>query len=103
MAAPEVRWVPDRGGQASLMQSPGGAYGAYLTRLGNRMVNSAKGKAPVDTGLMRSRIEFRLELQGKRLGGVLAAKTAYAYWVHDGTRWREGRPFLLDAVRETIG
>lgn len=103
MASPEVRWVPNKAGQTALMRAPGGPYGAFLTRLGNRMVNSAKGKAPVDSGLMRSRIEFRLELTGRTLGGVLAAKTNYAVFVHDGTRWMEGRPFLMDAVRETLG
>lgn len=99
----DVNWFPNKSGQNALLRAPGGPYGAFLTRLGNRMVNSAKAKAPVDSGLMRSRIEFRLEIRPGGLGGVLAARTAYAYWVHDGTRWRSGRPFLMDAVRETIG
>jgi hypothetical protein len=52
---------------------------------------------------MRSRIEFRLESGPSGLEGVLAARTRYAWFVHKGVRGRPGRPFLLDAVRETIG
>lgn len=99
----DVRWNPNRAGQNQLLRAPDGSVGQFLTRLGNRAVNAAKRGAPVDSGLMRSRVEFRLEPGPGGLTGILAARTGYSWFVHEGARGRPGRPFLLDAVRETIG
>lgn len=92
-------FTPDRSGQRRLSQDPNGPLGAWFLRKGNRWVNGAKARANVDTGLMRSRIEFRVEVDALGLVGVLAAKTNYAKFVHDGTRWYAGNPFLMDAIR----
>lgn len=99
----DVRWIPNRAGQRRLTSDPSGPLGRWLTRVGNQAANSARRRAPVDTGLMRSRIEFRIEIGREGLIGILAARTRYAYFVHQGAHGRAGRPFLLDAVRETIG
>ena len=98
----QYRFTARPSGVDALLHSPSGAYGQWLARMGNRMVSAAKVKANVDTGLMRSRIEFRIETEGGVLVGILAAKTHYAKYVHDGTRYAAGNPFLLDAVRETL-
>lgn len=66
------------------------------------MTSAAKRRANVDTGQMRSRIEFRVETERGLVIGILAARTNYSRWVHDGTRYRRGNPFLTDAVRETL-
>lgn len=86
-----------------LLHSPSGPYGQWLTRTGNQVVNGAKQRANVDTGLMRSRIEFRLETEAGTLVGIVAAKTGYAKFVHDGTRYYQGNPFLTDSLREVLG
>lgn len=96
-------FTPNRAGQARLLQSPTGPLGRWMTRTGNQVVNRAKARANVDTGLMRSRIEFRLEVQQGQLVGVVAARTNYARYVHDGTRYMLGNPFLTDALRDVIG
>lgn len=89
----------NQSGVDRLLADPNGPTGQWLARKGNRWVNGAKARANVDTGLMRSRIEFRIEVDSLGLVGVLAAKTHYAVYVHDGTRWMRGNPFLWDAIR----
>lgn len=95
----EFTFRPDEPGIRRLTTDPNGPVGQWLARKGNRWVNGAKGRANVDTGLMRSRIEFRLEVQAGELVGILAARTSYAVYVHDGANGRPGNPFLMDAVR----
>lgn len=98
-----VTFTPNPGGIDRLLHDPSGPYGRWLAQKGLQMQNRARSKANVDTGLMRSRVEFRVEVQAGVLTGILAARTNYARWVHDGARGRRGNPFLLDAVREVLG
>jgi hypothetical protein len=93
----------NQAGMEYLLSDPNGPTGQTVTRLGNSMVNYAKQYANVDTGNMRSRIEFRLEQDGRDLVGIIAARTSYAQYVHDGTIYYEGNPFLLDAARTVLG
>lgn len=86
-----------------LLHSPNGGVGQSLTRLGNQVVNRAKELANVDTGNMRSRIEFRLENDGQDLLGIVAARTDYSYYVHEGNGYYGGNPFLTDALRDVVG
>jgi hypothetical protein len=88
---------PDRAGQDRLLRDPNGPVGQYLLRLGNRAASYAKVRANVDTGLMRSRIEFRVETQGGELVGILAARTNYSIYVH------AYNPFLVDGLRDALG
>lgn len=101
--AVEVTFRPIPGGSDRLLHDTGGPYAQWLARKGNQMASVAKSRANVDTGLMRSRVEFRVEVQSGLVVGVLAAKTAYAKHVHDGTRYYRGNPFLTDAVRDVLG
>lgn len=96
-------YTPNPAGLQHLLRDPGGPMGAALTRLGNQMVNEAKARANVRTGLMRSRIEFVIEPgPAGQLRLVLAARTNYSAYVHDGTRWYRGNPFLTDAARAVL-
>lgn len=97
MPSASYSFRPDPGGVSRLTTSPTGPVAQYLTRLGNRVVNNAKARANVDTGLMRSRIEFRLETQGGELVGIVAARTDYSVYVH------AINPFLTDALADEIG
>lgn len=93
---------PDRAGIDRLVRDHNGAVGQAMTRLLNRVVNNAKSRANVDTGLMRSRIVFRLEDTASGLLGVVAAQTRYAYFVHEGANGYAGNPFLTDALRDEM-
>lgn len=95
--------TPSSGGLQTLLRSPTGPAGQFMARLGNQMVNEAKARANVDTGLMRSRIDYIIEPgPAGQLRIVLGAHTNYSAYVHDGTRWYRGNPFLRDAAATVI-
>lgn len=91
------RFKPDNAGLDRLLHDPNGPLGQYITRLGNRAASYAKVYANVDTGLMRSRIEFRLENEGGQLVGIVAARTNYSIYVLAYNN------FLLDGLRDALG
>lgn len=97
-----VTFRPDPGGQHRLLRDTHGPLGVYMTRIGNQIVNAAKARANVDTGLMRSRVEFRLSVGATGLIGQVVARTNYAAFIHRGTRYYAGNPFLTDAVRDVL-
>lgn len=96
MSTASYTFTVDQGGVDRLLHDPGGPYGQWLTRVGNQVVNAAKPRANVDTGLMRSRIEFRLFTEGGELVGEVAARTNYSAYVH------RINPFLTDALAEVL-
>lgn len=103
MAGYSVEFTANPAGVDALLHDPSGPYGQWLARIGNQARNGALRRSPVDTGLMRSSITFTVELRGGVLVGLLAAKTHYSWYVHEGTRGRPGRPFLLDGIRDALG
>lgn len=103
MSAPLVTVKLDQAGLDRLYRSGSSIYAEqYLARLGNRIVNAAKTRANVDTGLMRSTIQFRIVPGSRPPIGEVVARTRYALFVHDGTRFYQGNPFLTDAARDVI-
>lgn len=88
----------NQAGMEHIFHSEDGPVGQSLARLCNRIVTTAKERANVDTGLMRSRIEFTMEHDGSELVGVVAARTDYAIYVHEGTAYYQGNPYLTDAL-----
>lgn len=101
MPTATVTVTPNQAGRNALLGDPNGDYGRWLVRKLNLIANGAKQRANVDTGLMRSRIEYRLLPRSPLVGEVFAA-TNYAKWVHDGTRYYPGNPFLTDAARDVL-
>lgn len=57
----------------------------------------AKQNAPVDTGRLRASILTELH----PLTASVMPTVNYAIYVHEGTRFMRGRPFLGDAVQQT--
>lgn len=102
---PSASWTftERRAGTDFLTRDPQGPTGQAMVRFGNRVANRAKSLANVDTGNMRSRIEFRLEVDGRDLLGIVAARTNYSYWVHEGNGYYAGNPFLTDALAAESG
>lgn len=98
MSSATATFHPNSRGIYMLISAPDGEVGRGLARLCNRIVGTSQGFANVDTGLMRSRIEFTIESDGRDLVGVIAARTDYSYYVHEGTWFMDGNPFLTDAA-----
>lgn len=62
----------------------------------------AKIFSPVDTGRLRSSIGVSLEVGGGGLSSFIQPTVNYAIYVHEGTRYMKGRPFMewgLNAYR----
>ena len=103
MAGASFTFEADRAGQDRLLHSTNGPYAQWLTRVGNQIVNAAKARANVNTGLMRSSITFTLDTEsGGRLVGIVGAHVNYSLYVHNGNGYYPGNPFLLDALREVL-
>lgn len=102
MIVPSVTVTADQAGRNRLLHDWDGPAGKKLVRILNTITTRAKELANVATGLMRSRIEYRL-LPGTPLVGEVIAATNYARWVHDGTRFYPGNPFLTNAAHSVIG
>lgn len=98
MAGASYTFKPNRAGQDRLLHDPYGPYGRWLTRVLNEAANEARQRANVDTGYMRSRIEFVVQ-QGPSgaLEGILAARTNYAIYVHE-----KHNPFLRLAIAAVL-
>lgn len=98
-----VRFVPIQEGQDRLLRDPHGPWGQRLTRICNEVANEARTRANVDTGYMRSRIEFTvLTAADGTLEGIVAARTNYSLYVHEGARGYAGNPFLTDALHAVL-
>lgn len=93
----------DRGGVDRLLRNPAGPVGQYLLGLGLRIQNAARQNAPVDTGLLRSRIDLIPPQPGPTgLQCSVVARTNYAVFVHEGTYRTFPNPFLLDAAEQVF-
>lgn len=83
-----------------LLDSPEGATGRYLVRTSLQVVNKARSLCPVDTGNLRGSIAYEVTRNG--IGGKLGARVGtnvpYAIYVHEGTKYQKGQPFLEDAL-----
>lgn len=70
-----------------------------IAKSGYTIMRSSMIATPVDTGFLRASHRFRQIKTGFRLGyGEIKVNAEYARYVHDGTRFIKGRPFLREAV-----
>lgn len=72
----------------------------WLVQLGNRVQNNSAARVPVDTGYLRS--SRFLSQDESRLSVRVGYRANYAIFVHEGTRYMAGRPYLTDALREEV-
>ncbi|NDL58641.1 HK97 gp10 family phage protein [Phytoactinopolyspora mesophila] len=85
-----------------LTTDPSGPAGQRLLAYVRRVQAAAVASAPVDSGRLRSDIT----IDGPDVGTdsityKVVANTDYAIFIHNGTRYIDGRPFLTDALRST--
>ncbi len=57
-----------------------------------------KLNAPVDSGRLRSSIFTTI----RPMSATVSTNTNYAFFVHNGTRYMTGRPFMKDAERQAL-
>lgn len=100
MATVRVRIV-----ESGILRLRQGPVRRYMLRLGNRVLNNARGRVNVDKGYLRS----TGTVISTSFDTVRVAFTArYARFVHDGWRHHSdrgryrGNPYLRDAMKEEI-
>jgi HK97 gp10 family phage protein len=82
-----------------LLVSQSGPVGKYLARTAQNVVNVARARCPVDTGNLRGSITYEIRREAGSLTARVGTNVPYAIYVHEGTRYKAGRPFLAEALR----
>ena len=59
----------------------------------------AKLLAPVDTGRLRATIGTSLGIANRGITAIVSTNVFYAIYVHEGTRFMKGRPFMYQAAQ----
>lgn len=85
-----------------LLKMANGPVGRYLAKKAALVETAAKLRCPVDTGRLRSSITWRLEFDGE-LAAIIGTSVEYAIYVHQGTRYMEPRPFLVEGLHDVFG
>jgi HK97 gp10 family phage protein len=88
---------------ALLLKSEGGPTGRFMATLAAKVETAAKARCPVKTGRLRSSINHRVETSGKGIVAIIGTNVEYAIYVHEGTRYMTGRPFLVDGLHAVAG
>lgn len=101
--APTGKFVWNKAEEKRLLKDTDGPLGRHLSQLAARVESAAKAVCPVDTGRLRSSITWRLETESGSLVAYVGTNVEYAIFVHEGTRYMEGRPFLVDGLEAVTG
>lgn len=96
-----LRWFAAE--EAYVLRSARGPVGRMLARYAAKTETAAKARCPVDTGRLRGSINWRIETDSKGLVAIIGTNVSYAIYVHEGTRYMAGRPFLLEGLRQALG
>lgn len=97
------RVVFDEAALRQLFDSAEGPVGKELVRRALRVHRRAKQLAPVDTGRLRSSVEYEVGRDSRGLVARIGTDVHYAIYLEFGTRRMTPRAFLrpaLDAARQ---
>lgn len=81
---------------------------ANMLRRGIRVQNQARRlltqrKPGVDTGRLRASVSVEQFIRGGVIVTRIGSNVEYAIYVHEGTRYMRGNPFLRDALPAAVG
>lgn len=85
-----------------LLASPDGGTARYLVRKAYQVQNKARVNCPVDSGNLRGSITYEIAQDGEGLSAHVGTNVPYAIYVHEGTDFMAGRPFLKDALNSVF-
>lgn len=71
-----------------------------LTKTGEFVKSEAKIRTPVDTGLLRSSLDYNVIEEEKTV--EVGTNTEYAIYVEKGTTKQKAQPYLTPAIEENI-
>lgn len=95
-------WIWHEAAAAQLLKATSSPVGRYLARIAAKAETASKARCPVDTGRLRGSINWRLVLEGGTLVAIIGTNVEYAIYVHEGTRYMPGRPFLVEGVQQAL-
>lgn len=93
------RVVFDEAALRRLFESPEGDIGKELVKRALRVQRRAKQIAPVDTGRLRSSVEYEVGRDSRGLVARIGTDVTYAVYLEFGTRRMAPRPFLRPALQ----
>lgn len=93
------RVVFDEAALRKLFESPEGPVGKDLVKRALRVQRRAKQIAPVDTGRLRSSVEYEVGRDSRGLVARIGTDVTYAVYLEFGTRRMSPRPFLRPALQ----
>lgn len=94
-----TRVILDQGALHQLLEGPSGDVAKEITRRTIAVDRQAKSLAPVDTGRLRSSINWRLGHDSQGLVGIVGTNVSYAIFQEFGTRYMAAQPFLRPALQ----
>lgn len=94
----DVTVVLDQGALHRLLEGADGPVAKELTRQVIRVDSRAKALCPVDTGRLRSSINWRIAHDSQGLVGIVGTNVDYAPFVEFGTRYTAAQAFLRPAL-----
>lgn len=105
---PNTSLVLNTGALNQLLNSERGPVGRELIRIGGRVEAEAKfllsnRLVNVQTGRLRSSTTHVLVSRGGRLSVFVGSGADYGIYVHEGSRGREGRRYLVIAAEKVTG
>jgi HK97 gp10 family phage protein len=93
----------DQAGLYEIFESPDGPLAAFLTLVVVRVANRAKKLCPVDTGRLRSSLDWSIELESGKMYGIVGTNVEYAIYVEFGTTRMAAQPYLIPALYGVLG
>lgn len=94
----DTRVVFDQQALDRLFNSEDGPIAKDLARRAIQVDRTAKRLCPVDTGRLRSSINWKLGRDHVGLLAIIGTNVAYAPYVEFGTRFMAAQPFLRPAL-----
>lgn len=91
------------GEEKRLLETTSGPVGRRLAYYAAKVESAAKARCPVDTGRLRGSINWRIEEDALGLVAIIGTNVEYAIYVHEGTRYMAGRPFLREGLDQVLG
>jgi hypothetical protein len=104
----EVDVILDQAALRTLLDSEQGPVARHLLRIGGQVEAEAKRLLSnqlvnVQTGRLRSSTTHVLVRTGRGLSVFVGSGADYGIYVHEGTRYLAGRPYLVIAVERVTG
>lgn len=99
----DVHYRRNLAGEHELGTSRSSPLVRHMVRVQQAVIGVADRLTPVDTGHLRRNNDSKLITGSEKITVRVFNPVYYAGYVHNGTRYMRGRPWLVEAVRLVTG